>query len=238
MNALQRTTGIGALLGLCLGGCALPSMKAINPEEPPEPVAEVVAPSRAVQPAEPRATAPEAPAATPEAPPVRLYARDGSVVGEQAPGSVAVVPEGSRSVAPDSGTRWTLLEQYQEAISKNEDLEFELAAMASALDQGELREQQLAARIDALQQELEAMKSRVVALEDQNIELASRLTTAQIRRLQSEKLLLEAKLDWKRVEAMMQSQAASGEPEPEPAPAGSPLDDGPLGGGSPLEEQR
>ncbi|MEO2093690.1 MAG: hypothetical protein ABGY71_06470, partial [bacterium] len=34
-----------------------------------------------------------------------------------------------------------------------------------------------------------------------------RLTTAQVRRLQSEKLLLEAKLDWSRIQATLNKPA-------------------------------
>ena len=96
-------------------------------------------------------------------------------------------------------------------------------AMTSELEQGELREQELAVMIEGLRQELGAERTRVAQLEEQNIELASRLTTAQIRRLQAEKLLLEAKLDWKRVEALMQSQAPAQATEEEPASPGSPL---------------
>jgi hypothetical protein len=233
MNALLRTTGALTLLGLCLGGCALPSMKAIEPEPSTGPVAEVVAPSRPAPAPVPVATEPVS-VETTEPAPARLYARDGSVVGEPSPGSVTVVPGGARGVAPDSGTRWTLLEQYQEAISRNEELEFELAAMSSALDQGELREQELAARIEVLQQELAAMKARTETLEGQNIELASRLTTAQIRRLQSEKLLLEAKLDWKRVEGLMRASGGQGQQNelPEASAPGAPL-----GGESPVEDR-
>ncbi len=204
------------LLGitLYLGGCSLPSVKALPAGDRPVDVA-------AQMPA--TTSSPMAPRSASEP---RLYARDGSIVNAQSPGTVAMTPSTGQSAAVDDGSRWTLLEQYQATIQENESLEFELEALTRALEQSEARETGLATEITGLEAKIAGLGQRVEVLEGHNLELASRLTTAQIRRLQSEKLLLEAKLDWKRVEAVIN---ASQPTATDPAPAGEPLEAGTTG---------
>jgi hypothetical protein len=200
---------LGTSLLFGLAGCALPSVKALAADEP---VVGVAAPL-------PAPTLParmQQPASQP-----LLYARDGSVVGQQQPGTLAMTSQAGQSAAgAEVGSRWTLLEQYQSTIEENEGLQLELTALSQALELSQTREAELAQRVDGLSIEFAQAGERMKTLEGQNVELASRLTTAQIRRLQSEKLLLEAKLDWKRVETVINgSPAASASTEPKlPAP--------------------
>ena len=195
------------LLALTLAGgvssCSLPSLKALPAE--PDAVRPTMTPSLDrpnVQRSEPN-----------------LYARDGSVVGAQNPGTTVISPSSGQSSADSADTRWTLLEQYQAALTEKEQLQFELEAMASALEQAESREGQLAMTVNNLRETIAQSGKRVEILEGHNVELASRLTTAQIRRLQSEKLLLEAKLDWRRIQSVINTpEETSTDPMQEPLP--------------------
>lgn len=209
MNLTQSLVSVSALAAL--GGCALPSLKAM-PSDPEPRVVETM-PSQS-ETRQPDWVAKKQPHDEP-----KLYARDGSVVGEQQPGTVSVAQNSNRGSADEGGSRWTLLEQYQDAVSENEGMNFELQAMNQALDESETREAELATLTRELQATLTSTRAQVADLQDQNVELASRLTTAQIRRLQSEKLLLEAKLDWKRVELMINADEGG------PTEPSSPLDE-------------
>jgi hypothetical protein len=129
----------------------------------------------------------------PPAAPAQLYARDGSVVnsGRNVAQEAGVA---DRDLAPSEGGRMYILELYQKAIDDRDALELEVRSAQSELERARTAvtraqaEQQTAAeRVAAL----EAENQRLLA---ENVELAARLTTAQIRRLQAEKLLLENRL--------------------------------------------
>ncbi len=217
MNLLHSLVSVSVLAAL--GGCSLPSLKAMPSDVEPRVVETMPTTSAARQ---PDWVAKKQPQAEP-----KLYARDGSVVGEQQPGTVAVTPQTGRSSGNEGDTRWTLLEQYQDAKSENEELDLELRAMNQALDEAETREAEMTALVRELQATIASTRTEVGMLQEQNLELASRLTTAQIRRLQSEKLLLQAKLDWKRVEMMINADeagpAAPGTPGDETQAASAPM---------------
>jgi len=134
----------------------------------------------------------------------RLYARDGSVIGQApAPGA------DNRTAAPRElesadGGRMYILELYQKAIDERDALHGELAALRT-----ELRSVQEAlvaseADLDAVDAQLEQLRAENTRLVNENVDLAARLTTAQIRRLQVEKILLEI-----RVEELKLLQAAA-----------------------------
>lgn len=128
----------------------------------------------------------------------QLYARDGSVVGADS-GSAPEAPAATQGVAdrqlgPSEGGRMYILELYQKAIDERDALELEVRSVQSELER---------ARAAATKAEGEQSGSagRIAALEEENrrllaenVELAARLATAQIRRLQAEKLLLEARI--------------------------------------------
>ena len=156
-----------------------------------------------------------------------MYARNGSVVGAPSPGSVTVdTAQAKRDVGQDGGSRMYLLERFQETVEENESLQFEVQGLAAALDQAEARAAQLEADLNALQAKYMELNDRKKQLEDDNLELAEHLTTAQIRRLQAEKLLIEAKIDWQRVQRMTESdlntELHAEAAESMPTPASSP----------------
>jgi len=212
MKVRNTTTLFGALLCAFAASCALPSVKAM-PADPP--------PTDIVQPGARANTQPAWAANKLDTP--QLYARDGSLVNAQEPGTVSVSPQTGQIAGEESGSRWTLLEQYQASVQKNEELEIELRALTKALEQSEEREKQLSAELVEQSAAMVELEEKLGTLGGHNVELASRLTTAQIRRLQSEKLLLEAKLDWKRVETMINKPSEKSGERTESTGQGQPM---------------
>jgi len=107
---------------------------------------------------------------------------------------------------PQVQGRMHILNLYQEVLDERDSLLIELQRLNSALREGE----QLLTQLRASEKEyglrlssLEEVKRTLVA---QNRELSSRLTLAQIRRLESDKLLLETQI-------AMHTNAPKGTPE-------------------------
>lgn len=134
-----------------------------------------------------------------------LYARDGSVVGANA-SALQNGPAAERT--PQEGTRTYMLELYQKAIDEKEGLALEVKNLAATLDKsrGELAAS-IAAR-DELDKKYAALEAERARLQEENFDLAGRLVTAQIRRLESEKLLLESKIEWQRLEEKTGTRSA------------------------------
>lgn len=124
----------------------------------------------------------------------QLYARDGSVVG-QAPAAADNRTAAPRELASADGGRMYILELYQKAIEERDALQGELGSLRNELRS--VHEALVAsdADLDGADAEIERLRAENQRLLDENIELAARLTTAQIRRLQVEKILLEMRVD-------------------------------------------
>jgi hypothetical protein len=126
----------------------------------------------------------------------KLYARDGSVV--DASGQDRAREESTaapRELAPSEGGRLYILELYQKAIDQRDSLEKEARALQTELER--VKQTLVGSETDA-----EGLQARVAQLTadnkrllDENVDLAARLATAQIRRLQVEKILLESRID-------------------------------------------
>ncbi len=143
-----------------------------------------------------------------------LYARDGTVVvpAEGAPLAAAAVPQehaapARRELGSHDGGRMYLLELYQQVIDERDGLVQEVASLNADLQQARAALSESQSRAAALEQRAQELEARTQALEAESLELAGRLTTAQIRRLQAEKLLLESRIAERRA-------AAPSEPEP------------------------
>lgn len=180
------------LAALYAGGCALP----VKEDAPP------AGRSIEVVPAGPRT----------QAEPV-LYARDGSVVSGAPAGGVVVTDQPQREMAGTQGTRTYLLELYQAAIEERDGLALEVTGLTAALEKSQAHARELEQKVLELDGLLSGRDARIEEQRLASLDLAGRLTTAQIRRLQAEKLLIEAKLDWRRTQAMIEGGA-------EPAAAG------------------
>ena len=140
----------------------------------------------------PAAQAPAPAAAWSDAPASTLYARDGSAV--QGAGSVAAEPPRHDAGVPGA-SRMSLLELYQKALEEKENYVREVQALQASVEHASETQAQL-------QRERDEARTRVAALEEEtlraradNADLAARLVTAQIRRLEAEKLLLETRLE-------------------------------------------
>lgn len=152
----------------------------------------------------------------PEAGEPVLYARDGSVVdasAAEAQGAGAA----RREVGGESG-RMYLLELYQQVIDERDALNREVHALRADLEaqSGALGHSQ--ARVIELEGKLRELSDQAQRLGAENQDMAARLTTAQIRRLQAERLLLEHKLAVQK-EREAQAQAAAAQAAP---PEGKP----------------
>ncbi len=126
-----------------------------------------------------------------------MYGRDGKPVGAPSnpnPGGVELGSAASPSLLPGENGRMHILELYQKVIEERDALVMEVSELLRQVEQGRLdlaAEKRRATELESKLAVLEADRARTL---DENLELAGRLTTAQIRRLQAEKLLLEHKL--------------------------------------------
>jgi hypothetical protein len=124
-----------------------------------------------------------------------LYARDGGVVDGPEPGSTNDAEQAARVIQnPGPETKLSLLELYQQAIAERDDLTAKLEVLEATV-RG--LDAELTVKVQDLasgDQRFSALDSRVAALERENADLAARLVTAQIRRLEAEKTLLELQL--------------------------------------------
>ena len=124
-----------------------------------------------------------------------IYAWDGGVVDSPAPGTV-VEGDPNHDVQPTSNGRMYILELYQDAIDERDALQLEVTALNAALERAQLEMDDFARRTSKIQTMLDTLTVERDQLRKDNSELAARVVTAQIRRLEAEKLLLESKLEW------------------------------------------
>ena len=121
------------------------------------------------------------------------------VVQSPAQGTIVTV-EGpsSHGLEPSIEGRMHIIELYQEVLDERDQLLSEVHALQNALASS----QEL---LDAARSTTMDLETRVAALEEGNRtlieesrDMAARLTTAQIRRLEAEKVLLETQIAWHR----------------------------------------
>jgi hypothetical protein len=146
-----------------------------------------------------------------------VYDADGGPARALTPGNVGRLGGAERELELGGSGRMYLLEMYQQALDEREALEIEVGALTSRIEQLLSR---LADSDAALTSEREAratLERDVAALRSENQDLAGRLVTAQIRRLEAEKMLLEARIEQERAtqpapEAAQRPQQPSGRP--------------------------
>lgn len=153
-------------------------------------------------------------AAGSRAEPSVLYARDGRAVAvDGTPRAMPVANEAPlHGLEPRGESRMQLLDLYQRVVGDKEGLAAEVRALEDALEKEraerteiERERGDLRARVATLEQSLEGAQA-------ERDELVARLTTAQIRRLEAEKLLLENEISSRRT-------AERPDPRKKPAPA-------------------
>jgi hypothetical protein len=121
----------------------------------------------------------------------KLYGRDGGVVSAALPGSVGAANQQKVVPGADGGTRTQIIELYQQAVEQRDRMRGELADYAAALQQAQARIEQLETELRTSSGSISMSTLERDRLLQENLDLAGRLATAQIRRLEAEKALLE-----------------------------------------------
>ncbi|MEE2939466.1 MAG: hypothetical protein VX460_03675 [Planctomycetota bacterium] len=128
------------------------------------------------------------------------YGFDGSPVGASRPGQVT---EMRRSIndgvdkAPQ-GTRNLLLDLYAENQKEVERLSTANEDLSIALELAETRAADFEQQLNDLQAQFDQLGADKQAADQKNFDLAARLATAQIARLEAERALLESMIEWRR----------------------------------------
>jgi len=139
-----------------------------------------------------------------------LYARDGSVVAVPPKSSSRVEPETKRDLGDREGSRPYLLELYQKTVEEKNALAADVESFKAALEQERKLNGQGAEERALLRAEISKLTQERDGARGESIDLASRLTTAQIARLEAEKALLQVQIaNRQREEAAANARAAA-----------------------------
>lgn len=179
-----------AVLAPALAGCSSMAVKPIQDRSAPEPSSGSAWASAWSEPP-PRSEPAAGPALRAMQPAAQV---ETGVVRAREPGVVQTSPEIGHDVGAGEG-RTYILELYQKVIEERDDLVRRVAALEA--ERGKLRESlgQGARRIAELEQRESELEGANATLTAQAEELGERLLTAQVRRLEAEKMLLETKLE-------------------------------------------
>jgi len=116
------------------------------------------------------------------------------------------------SNAEPEGSRMFLLERYQEVVDERDSLAREVMGLNATIDL-------LSSRITALETDLgqanntaAARQTEINRLKSENTDLAERLTTAQIARLEAERILLEESIERIQVKTLVEGEQTQTEP--------------------------
>lgn len=142
-----------------------------------------------------------APERDPEQEPPPLYGRDGTPVGASAPGQVTQTarPINDGVDPAPAGTRSVLLDMYAESNKERERLQVANEDLEMALRLSEQRAQDLEQQLLALQAQYDQLGAEKQTADQRCFDLAARLATAQIARLEAERALLQATIEWRRM---------------------------------------
>lgn len=144
-----------------------------------------------------------------------LYGRDGTPVWNAGTGSTLTRNNPSGEATNAEGSRVYLLELYQQAIDEKEQLGLEVKSLNATLERVQADLHSEKDKNSACTAEAASLRAELERARAENLELAGRLVTAQIRRLESEKLLLEHKIEAARL-------ATASNPDAVAKPAASP----------------
>lgn len=133
----------------------------------------------------------------------QMVSWNGSPVSADPPGRVTTTDEPlNDGVAnPAGGSRSNLLDLYTEAVEAREELTARNEDLSLALEMAETRAADLADQLTQLQIDFDELGKQKQAATQDNFDLAARLATAQVARLEAERALLEATLEWRKMAA-------------------------------------
>ena len=116
------------------------------------------------------------------------------------PEGVASVGAPTRGVEPTESGRLYILELYQDVLEQRDALELEVSTLLTDFEAAQARIAELESTTMTDGGRLTLLEQENAELRAENTDLAARLTTAQIRRLEAEKLLLETRIAWTRAQ--------------------------------------
>ena len=129
---------------------------------------------------------------------VARHAPDTGVLQADEPGTVGAIDAGTRAIQTDGSGRPFLFELYQQARDERDALRTENESLLALLTAREAEIQSLkdgalgeGAELEALRAERDGLRAEIERLAEERQELEGRLLTAQIRRLEAEKGLIE-----------------------------------------------
>jgi regulator of replication initiation timing len=116
------------------------------------------------------------------------------------------------SDAEPQGSRMFLLERYQEVVDERDSMAREIMGLKAMIDN-------MSGKITALEVDLGVVnttcaerQTEITRLRDENTTLAERLTTAQIARLEAERILLEESIERIQIEALVNGAETANAP--------------------------
>jgi hypothetical protein len=122
-----------------------------------------------------------------------LLSRDGGVVAGPGAGTTDVTSPRHGVQTSDEG-RMYIVELYQKALDERDSLRVEVDGLMAVLGQTQEEAAALSAELERERAEVARLRVEIQSVSGENVELAARLATAQLRRLEAEKLLLEERL--------------------------------------------
>ena len=153
------------------------------------------------------------PGAEPALPAAKLYSWDGTVIEGQnsTGGSMSMddsVPAARpRGVEPSLAGRMHIIELYQEVLDERDALAEEVQGLTSALEKSQAQHSEKDGSRDMLLQRITELEGSLAQMRRDYEEMGARLTTAQIRRLEAEKLLLETRIENERRDQAEETEA-------------------------------
>lgn len=140
-----------------------------------------------------------------------LYGWDGSVVDSSVPGSVQRNDTaGERHLEGTGGSRLVLLELYERAVDERDEYILETQHQNRELELAEERFAELQVRFEELSTSFDILSAEKATADERARDLAARLATAQIRRLEAEKAWLEAAIAAEREASILNAPGKDG----------------------------
>lgn len=218
---LHRCAAAGVLV-LGSWSCAAPALFGVQAWPPAEPPVDAARPgpgAALASGAGGRVPARDGSAGSAERP---LLGWDGAPVSAPATENVVRDDDHTHVLAPEPTGRLHIIELYQQVLDERDSLAQEVASLNAMLAKTE-------ALLGSSGGDVSRLESKIVELDDENerlrqenADLSARLTTAQIRRLEAEKLLLETRIQWHRARRPESSAAESAKAVRAGTSAGSP----------------
>jgi len=128
----------------------------------------------------------------PEAPSsAALYSRDGGVVSAPAPGELRPSTASGAPLSGGEDSRMRIIELYQQVLDERDALRREVGDLSALLEKHQAMLTELDVQAQSAQRAFDAQRLELERSAGEARELADRLATAQIRRLELEHQLLE-----------------------------------------------